>query len=579
MTPPMVAPAVGADPVSSSRPWFAHYPSGVPHAIDPTRYSSLWELLAPALQHQGNRTALRCLGHATTYAEVEQQSRAFAAWLQTLHLPRGARVAVMLPNLPQYYVAVLGILRAGLVVVNVNPLYTARELEHQLADSGAETIIILENFAHTLVRAVEHTRLKHIVVTALGDLLGPVRGAALSFALRHLKHAVPAWTLPDHLSFTQVLREGAKAPFTAAHSTRDDLAFLQYTGGTTGAAKGAMLSHGNLIAGVLSTAAWTQPGIQDVPPSEELTVLIPLPLYHIFALLIGLTWVHLGACAILVPNPRDIHGLVRTMRKHRFHQMIGVNTLFNALVRHPDFPKIDFSACRATVAGGMAAHHAVSERWQAITGRPLCEGYGLTETVSAVSCNCVDSRQFTGTIGLPFPSMDFVVRDENGRDLPPGQPGELAVRGPQVMVGYWQRPDETAKCMSSDGYFLTGDVAVMEESGYFRIVDRKKDMILVSGFNVYPNEIEDVVSAHPGVVECAAIGVPDEHCGEAVKLFIVPRDPPGVTEDELKQLCKQKLTAYKRPRHFEFVGHLPKSPVGKVLRRALRTPPPSAPAS
>jgi long-chain acyl-CoA synthetase len=571
----MVASAVGADTAFSNRPWFAHYPDGVPHTIDPTRFNSLWEMLAPALLHQGDRVALRCLGHPTSYAELDQLSRAFAGWLQSQKLSRGARVAVMLPNLPQYYVAVLGILRAGYVVVNVNPLYTARELEHQLSDSGAEVIVLLENFAHTFVRAVEHTTVKHVVVTALGDLLGSVRGTALTFALRHFKHAVPPWTLPDHHAFTHVLREGAKQPFAPALSMRDDLAFLQYTGGTTGAAKGAMLSHGNLIAGVLSTTAWSEPALRDVPDTEERTVLLPLPLYHIFALLIGLTWVHLGACAILVPNPRDIHGLIRTMRRNRFHQMIGVNTLFNALVRHPDFPKVDFSHCRATVAGGMAAHHAVSERWQAITGHPLCEGYGLTETVSAVSCNCVDSHQFTGTIGLPFPSMDFAVRDDNDRDVPPGQPGELVVRGPQVMVGYWQRPDETAKSMSPDGYFRTGDIAIMEPSGYFRIVDRKKDMILVSGFNVYPNEIEDVVASHPGVAECAVIGVPDEHCGETVKLFVVPRDANAVTAADLAQLCKQKLTAYKRPRQIAFVAHLPKSPVGKVLRRALRDNPPS----
>ncbi|PTX91210.1 AMP-binding protein [Opitutus sp. ER46] len=568
--------ATESAPGNPSRPWLAHYPPEIPpttHELD--RHRSLWDMLGASLERNASRIALQCLGHDTTYGELERQSRAFGSWLQAHRVQPGARVAVMLPNLPQYYVAVLGALRIGAVVVNVNPLYTARELEHQLADSGAEVIVLLENFAHTLCRAVEHTAVKHVIVSCVGDLLGPVRGPAATFVTRHLKHGVPAWSLPGHHWFSDVVRHGANRPLQPYTATQDDIAFLQYTGGTTGAAKGAMLSHRNLLAGVLNTAAWTTPVLSGLPAGERLTVLIPLPLYHIFALLIGLTWVHLGACAILVPNPRDIRGLIRTMRRHRFQLMIGVNTLFSALVRHPGFDQVDFSACRAAIAGGMATHRVTAERWQAVTGHALTEGYGLTETVSAVSCNLLGDGNYTGTIGIPFPSMEFVIRDEQGQDLPAGQAGELCVRGPQVMVGYWQRPDETAHVTSPDGFFHTGDIGVMEPNGYFRIVDRKKDMILVSGFNVYPNEIEDVVTSHPGVLDCAAVGIPDEHCGEIVKLFVVKRDQ-DLTAEELTQLCRRKLTAYKCPRQVEFVPSLPKSAVGKVLRRALR---PSSPSS
>ena len=505
-----------------------------------------------------------------TYAELDARSRHLAAWLQHKGLAKGARVAVMMPNVLQYPVAVAAILRAGCVVVNVNPLYTPRELAHQLDDSGAEAIVILENFAVTLEAVLPRTRVRHVVVAAMGDLLGPVRGALVNFAVRKVKKMVPRFRLPDATGFRAALAEGARLPLAPVALRHHDVAFLQYTGGTTGVSKGATLTHRNVIANMLQNDAWAAPALFTPPPTAPLVTVCALPLYHILALnacmLMGARW---GALNVLIPNPRDMPGFVRELAKYRVNFFPGVNTLFNGLLNQPDFARLDFSGLRIALGGGMAVQEAVSARWKTVTGIPILEGYGLSETSPTATLCPPTHAAFSGTIGLPVPSTEVTILDDDGRPVPVGQPGEIAIRGPQVMAGYWNRPDETARVMTADGYFKSGDVGVMDAAGFFRIVDRKKDMILVSGFNVYPNEVEAVVAAHPEVVECACVGVPDAVAGEAVKVFVVRRSD-ALTRESLMDYCRRELTGYKRPKFVEFREVLPKSNVGKILRRELR---------
>ncbi|MBN3791526.1 long-chain-fatty-acid--CoA ligase [Burkholderia sp. Ac-20353] len=552
------------------RIWLNAYPDGVPETVDPDRYRSLAHLLDESFAMFAARNAYACMGRTMTYAELDAHSRSLGAWFQQQGLPKGARIAVMMPNVLQYPVTVAAALRAGYTVVNVNPLYTPRELEHQLHDSGAEAIVVLENFATTLQQVIERTSVKHVVVASLGDLLGVVRGTVVNFVARRVKKLVPAYRLPGATPFRAALREGAKHTFRPAALDHRDIAFLQYTGGTTGISKGAMLTHRNVIANILQNDAWSQPALRQDPPIDALVTVCALPLYHILALnacmLMGARW---GAMNVLIPNPRDVTGFVKELSQHRVNFFPGVNTLFNALLNHPGFAALDFSGLRITLGGGMAVQEVVSARWAKTTGCPILEGYGLSETSPTVTLNPTTLAAFTGTIGLPVPSTDIALLGENDEPVPQGQPGEIAVRGPQVMAGYWNRPDETARVMTQDGFFKTGDVGVMDERGYVRIVDRKKDMILVSGFNVYPNEIESVVAAHPGVVECACVGVPDPNSGEAVKLYVVRRDP-ALTTDALMAYCKKEFTGYKKPKYIEFRDSLPKSNIGKILRRELR---------
>jgi len=548
--------------------WLQAYPPGVPAEIDPSQYASLTQLLEEAFRQYASRPAYVCMGRSLSYRQLDEHSRSLAVWLQQQGLQPGARVAVMLPNVLQYPVAVAAILRAGMVVVNVNPLYTARELQHQLADSGAEAMVVLENFATTVQQVLAATRVRHVLLASAGDMLGPLKGPLVNLVARHVRHMVPPFTLPQAQRWPQALRAGRRGTLQPVLAGYDDIAFLQYTGGTTGLAKGAVLTHRNIIANVLQNDAWAGPALRSA--GDELAIVCALPLYHILALtacmLMGARW---GACNILIPNPRDIGGMIRTLARQRFHFMPGVNTLFNAMLNHAELGRIDFSALRITLGGGMAVQQGVSERWQQLTGCPILEGYGLSETSPTATLNRTDSRGFTGSIGLPVPSTEVAILADDGRQLPPGESGEIAIRGPQVMRGYWQRPDETAQVMTADGFFRTGDIGVMDAHGYVRIVDRKKDMILVSGFNVYPSEIEAVVAAHPGVLECACVGVPDAYSGEAVKLFVVPRDAT-LDSAQLMAYCKDQLTGYKRPRSIELRQALPKSNVGKILRRALR---------
>jgi long-chain acyl-CoA synthetase len=491
-------------------------------------------------------------------------TRNFGAWLQSIGLQKGARVAIMMPNVLQYPVALFGTLRAGCTVVNVNPLYTPRELEHQLIDSGAEVIVILENFAHTLQQVVAKTKVRHIVVAALGDLLG-FKGAIVNFVVRKVKKMVPAYALPGALRFNDVIEAGARHELKHVEVGLEDIAFLQYTGGTTGVAKGAMLLHRNILANIQMVYAWQKPFLPD-----QVVIITALPLYHIFSLTANcLAFMKMGGCNVLITNPRDIPAFVKELGKHKFTVITGVNTLFNALVNNPDFAKLDFSSLRATIGGGMAVQQAVADRWQKVTGTVLLEGYGLTETSPVVCTNPLNLTAYSGAIGLPLPSTEIQIRGDDGREVPLGEVGELCVRGPQVMKGYWQRPDETAKVLGADGFLATGDIATVDAKGFVKIVDRKKDMVLVSGFNVYPNEVEDVVARLPGVLECAVIGVPDEKAGEAVKLYVVRRDP-ALTEEQVRKHCEAELTGYKRPRYIEFRTELPKTNVGKILRRALR---------
>ncbi|MEO0317921.1 MAG: hypothetical protein RL404_1598 [Pseudomonadota bacterium] len=550
--------------------WLRSYPSGVPAEIDYTRYRSLVHLMDEAFAKFAARDAYVCMDKFITYADVDRLSRHLGAWLQAQGLQRGARVALMMPNVLQYPVAIAAVLRAGFVVVNVNPLYTPRELEHQLNDSGAEAIVILENFAATLEKVIAHTRVKVAVVASMGELLGGLKGGIVNFVVRNVKKMVPAYALPNAVRFKTALHEGSALRLQPVDLGHDDIAFLQYTGGTTGVSKGAMLSHRNVIANLMQNEAWLQPALDTPPKVEALTFVCALPLYHIFALTVCcLMGTRLGGLNILIPNPRDIPGLVKELAKYKFNMLPAVNTLYNGLLNNPDFAKLDFSALKLCNGGGMAVQKAVNDRWRAVTGKSIVEGYGLSETAPVATANPANADAFTGTIGLPIPSTDIAILDDAGHALATGEVGEIAIRGPQVMEGYWQRPEETARVMTAEGYFRSGDIGFMDERGYVTIVDRKKDMVLVSGFNVYPNEVEAVVASHPGVLECAVIGVPDEHTGEAVKLFVVRRDP-ALTAEQLQDYCHEQLTGYKRPKHIEFRNELPKTNVGKILRRELR---------
>ena len=550
--------------------WLTSYPADVPAEIDYTRYRSLVHLLEEAFQNYAQRKAYICMGKSLTYAQVDAMSQRLGAWLQSRGLEKGARVALMMPNVLQYPVALAAVLRAGYTVVNVNPLYTARELAHQLNDSGAEAIIILENFATTLEQVVAGTKVRHVVIASMGDLLGGLKGGIVNFVVRNVKKMVPAYQLSNAVPFKRALAEGSRMTIKPVPLTHEDVAFLQYTGGTTGVSKGATLTHRNVLANVLQSEAWAQPAIKREPHVEELVYVCALPLYHIFALTACcLMGTRMGATNLLIPNPRDIPGLVKELSKYKINIFPAVNTLYNGLLNNPDFAKLDFSGLKVCNGGGMAVQRAVADKWLQVTGCPIIEGYGLSETSPVATCNPSDNDTFTGTIGLPVPSTEIAILDDNGQPLPLGQVGEIAIRGPQVMSGYWNRPEETAKVMTPDGYFKTGDVGVMDERGYVRIVDRKKDMILVSGFNVYPNEIEEVLAAHPGVLESACVGVPDGNSGEAVKVFVVRKDP-ALTSAELMDYCREQLTGYKRPKYIEFRNELPKTNVGKILRRELR---------
>jgi len=545
--------------------WLKSYPAGVPAEIDINQYASLREVLEEACAKYGSRPAYSCMGRTVTFADLDRLSAAFGAFLQGRGLAKGTRVALMMPNVLQYPVCLFGVLRTGCTVVNVNPLYTPRELEHQLNDSGAEIIVVVENFAHTLAEVLARTRVKLVIVTTIGGMLG-LKGMLVDFVLRHVKKMIPAWSIPGAMKLSDALAEGRSRKLEPVEIGHEDIAFLQYTGGTTGVAKGAMLLHRNIIANLLQAAAWVKPFLGN----QRHVVITPLPLYHIFSLTANcLTFMTLGAENVLITNPRDIPGLVKEMGKHCFTAFTGVNTLFNALLNNSEFHKLDFSTLQMTLGGGMAVQKAVADRWEQVTGKPLIEAYGLTETSPAATINPLDLPEYNGAIGLPISSTDLVLRDDDGKDVALGERGEICVRGPQVMAGYWQRPEETAKIIDRDGWLATGDIGVMDERGFVRIVDRKKDMILVSGFNVYPNEIEAVVAMLAGVMECAAVGVPDAKSGEAVKLFVVKKDPTLTAEAVLAH-CREHLTGYKCPRDVEFRTDLPKSNVGKILRRELR---------
>ena len=549
--------------------WLKSYPEGVPAEIDASIFNSVTELLERSFRTNRDKPAFECMGKSLTYGEVDALSIQLAAWFQSRGLKPGARVAIMMPNVLQYPVAIAAVLRAGYVVVNVNPLYTPRELEHQMKDSGAEAIIVLENFANTVQAVIKNTAIKHVVVAAMGDLMG-FKGLIVNFVVRRVKKLVPQWSLPGHVRFNEALRTGARSTFSPVKVGSNDIAFLQYTGGTTGVAKGAVLLHRNVIANVLQSEVWLDPARKARPEIDQLVTVVALPLYHIFALTVcGMLTMRTGGLGILIPNPRDIGGMIKELKGVEINNFPAVNTLYNAMLNHPEFAKLDFSKLIAANGGGMAVQEAVAKRWFETTGAPIIEGYGLSETSPCVTCNPVLATEYTGTIGLPFPSTELSIRDDDNNELPIDQAGEICIRGPQVMPGYWNRPDETAKVMTPDGFFKSGDIGIMDQRGYVKIVDRKKDMILVSGFNVYPNEIEDVVAKLPGVFEVAAVGVKDANSGEAVKLFVVRRDP-NLTEADISAFCKERLTNYKRPRIIEFRTDLPKSNVGKILRRELR---------
>jgi long-chain acyl-CoA synthetase len=552
------------------RTWLKSYPAGVPQHVNANEYASLVELLDDSFRKFADLPAYKFMGRDYPYAQVDEMSRAFATWLQGQGFAQGDRVAVMMPNIPQYPVVVAGILRAGLVVVNVNPLYTPRELEHQLKDSGARGIIVFEKFATTLQQVLHEVPTKKIVLASVGDTLGLIKGTLVNYVLRKVRKDIPAFDLPGAVRFNDAIAQGRRGTFKPVAVKSDDIAVLQYTGGTTGVSKGAVLLHRNLIANLLQSEAWYQPAIRKIPKGEQVVTICALPLYHIFGfntnMMLGL---RMGGCNLLVANPRDIGATLKDLQRQPFHSLPAVNTLFNALANHPDFDKVDWSRLVLSVGGGMAVQQATAKLWLEKTGCPICEGYGLSETSPAASCNPVDTTAYSGTIGLPMPDTDLALLDDDGNEVGPGQRGEIAIRGPQVMAGYWQRPDETAKVMTADGFFRTGDIGEVDERGYFKIVDRKKDMILVSGFNVYPNEVEDVVALLPGVLECAAVGVPDEKAGEAVKVVIVKKDT-ALSETDVRTWCESNLTNYKRPKFIEFRTELPKTPVGKILRRELR---------
>jgi long-chain acyl-CoA synthetase len=555
------------------RIWLKNYPKGVPADIDVNQYESLVQLLDEAFKKYGSLPAYTCMGVTMTYRQLDENSAAIGAWLQSKGLGKGKRVAIMMPNILQYPVVLAGVLSAGATVVNVNPLYTPRELEHQLKDSGADAIFILENFATTLQQVQDKVPTKLVVVCSMGDLLGFAKGLIVNFVVRNVKKMVPAYSLPNAIKFLDVLADGLKMSLKPVQVGHDDVAFLQYTGGTTGLSKGATLLHRNIIANMLQSEAWYQPALSKLKPGEAPITITALPLYHIFALTVcAMMSMRIGGQCVLIPNPRDIPGFVKELAKYKFHVFPAVNTLFNGLLNNDEFRKLDFSRLILSAGGGMAVQEAVAKRWLEATGCPICEGYGLSETSPVATANRTDTDKFTGTIGLPVPNTEIAILDDDGKHLPVGATGEIAIRGPQVMAGYWQHPDETAKVMTPDGFFRSGDIGIMDKDGYTKIVDRKKDMILVSGFNVYPNEVEGVVAGHPGVLECAAVGVPDENSGEAVKLFVVKKDP-ALTERDVMDYCKEHLTGYKKPKYIEFRADLPKTNVGKILRRELRDAP------
>ncbi len=557
-------------PAVADRPWLGAYPPGVPADIDVARYTSLVHLLEESFRTHAGRAAFSFMGKDISYAQTDSLSLAFAAYLQGLGLAKGDRVAIMMPNAPQYPVAVAGILRAGCVVVNVNPLYTARELEHQLKDAGAKAIVIIENFATTLAQCIAHTPVKHVVLAAMGDMLGLLKGSVVNYVVRNVKKMVPPYSLAQAVRFNEAIARGTRGTLKRPDIRPDDVAVLQYTGGTTGVSKGAVLLHRNIIANVLQSEAWNEPVMRQVPAGVQPTSVCALPLYHIFAFTVNMMLgLRSGGKTILIPNPRDLPAVLKELSRHTFHSFPAVNTLFGGLANHPDFSSVDWSHLKVSVGGGMAVQSGTAQLWLEKTGCPICEGYGLSETSPSASCNPITSTAFSGSIGVPLPNTWMKCLDDDGHEVPQGQPGEIAIKGPQVMAGYWQRPDETAKVMTADGYFKSGDVGIMDGRGYFRIVDRKKDMILCAGFNVYPNEIEDVVSTLPGVLECAAVGVPDEKAGEAIKLVIVKKDP-ALTEEQVRAHCRASLTGYKQPKLVEFRSELPKTPVGKILRRELR---------
>ncbi|MDC7713829.1 long-chain-fatty-acid--CoA ligase [Vogesella sp. LYT5W] len=547
--------------------WLKNYQAGVAHEIDIDEFQSVVEVFERSVNKFRDRPAMACMDKMLSYGELDTLSANFASYLQnTLQLTKGARVAIMMPNLLQYPVAVFGILRAGCTVVNVNPLYTPRELEHQLKDAGAETIVILENFAGVLEDVIARTPVKNVVVAAIGDLLGFPKSLIVNFVVRKIKKMVPPWQLPAHTRFNDALALGSKQPLRKVALGHDDIAFLQYTGGTTGVAKGAMLLHKNIVANMLQAGEWVKPAVRE---GQEI-IITALPLYHIFSLTANLmVFTELGALNVLITNPRDIPGFIKELKKYKVTAMTGVNTLFNALLNHPEFKTVDFSTWRLALGGGMAVQKAVADKWKQVTGTPLIEAYGLTETSPAACINPLDLKEYNGTIGVPVPSTEIELRDNDGKPVARGEAGELCIRGPQVMKGYWNRPDETAKVLDSQGFLATGDIAVITDDGFVKLVDRKKDMILVSGFNVYPNEIEDVVAMHPGVLEVACVGVPDDKSGEVVKVFVVRKDM-GLSEKDIIEYCKTNLTGYKVPKAVEFRNELPKTNVGKILRRALR---------
>ncbi len=555
--------------------WLAHYPQGVAHDINLEQYSSLTQLLDQSFKANSQNPFSVCMDRWMSYGELDQLSSALGSWFQSQGLLPGARIAIMLPNLPQFAVTMAAVLRAGYTCVNVNPLYTARELEHQLKDSGATSIVLLENFAHTLADVIEHTQVKNIVLTSLGDLLGPIYGRWMTFAVRHLAKMVPAFEIPLSdgrrvTSFKSALSQGQNKPLKSVPQTLDDIAFLQYTGGTTGLSKGAVLTHRNIVAAMLQAEAWFTPAIKDIGDLRKVNSIAALPLYHIFALTLCLLAIRQGSHMTLIPNPRDFGKFIDVLKKRPFHIMPGVNTLFNALMLHPMFKTIDFSNLRLTQAGGMAASEGTAKNWQTATGSSMIEGWGMSETCAIGSNNPVTQKTFSGDIGFPLPGIDMAIKDDNGQTVAQGESGEICIRGPNVMTGYYQQPEETAKAFTADGFMRTGDIGIMEPNGRFKIVDRKKDMIIVSGFNVFPSELENVISTCPGVVECAAIGITDAMQGEAIKVFVV-RNDPLLTEQTLSRFCHENLTGYKRPKYIEFRDELPKTNVGKILRRELRS--------
>ncbi|HEY0953237.1 MAG TPA: long-chain-fatty-acid--CoA ligase [Roseateles sp.] len=550
--------------------WLKQYPAAVPRDVNTSLYPSLVDLLDTGFKKHGDKAAYLMMGKSISFAQVDEASRALAAYLQGLGLEKGDRVAIMMPNLFQYPVAVAAVLRAGYVVVNVNPLYTPRELEHQLKDSGAKAIIIIENFASVLQQVIRSVPTKHIILAAMGDMLGLLKGSIVNYVVRNVRKMVPAFELPGAVRFNDALAKGRGKTYQKPQLGPDDIAVLQYTGGTTGVSKGAVLLHRNLVANILQNEAWYQPALKKIPAGEQVVTICALPLYHIFGFNANMMLsMHMGGANVLIPNPRDLPAMFKELKSHSFHSFPAVNTLFMAMANHPEFNSVDWSKLVISVGGGMAVLQATAKLWLEKTGCPIVEGYGLSETSPTATCNPTDSQAYTGTIGLPLPHTELKLLDDDGNEVPPGERGEIAIKGPQVMAGYWQRPDETAKVMTPDGFFRSGDIGTVDEKGYFKIVDRKKDMILVSGFNVYPNEVEDVLTQMPGVLECAAVGVADAKAGEAVKVVIVKKDP-NLSEADVRAYCEANLTGYKRPKIVEFRTDLPKTPVGKILRRELR---------